>query len=222
MYPGGDFADLRIGPDDDLHDKLGWFDSEYVFRPWPKRPWDPATLGFHLQVLGGPRCRLLSNLQRERRRGPLHYTLANQVDRFIDRVPLGLIPALARLWPCEMPALQKKPINFVRPGFRYVNNHSATNTRNAGEIVTLLHFKFCHELQQRLRFASAEGTYYRRGLLHQQLARALRRWGRKPLTYAGSRRFRDSRDLEEVGLVGARPASLWRSGAAEVVTGVAT
>jgi hypothetical protein len=63
--------------------------------------------------------------------------------------------------------------------------------------------------------------YYRRGLLHQQLAGALRRWGRQPLTYAGSRRFSSSRDLEAVGLVGARPASLWTSGATEVVTGAA-
>jgi hypothetical protein len=164
---------------------------------------------------------LLSDLGLERRRGALHYTLANQIDRFVGAVPLALMPTVARLWPSEMPAQQKKPINFVQPGFRYTNNHSAPNHRPASELVALLHFKFCHELQQRVRYAVAEGNHYRRGLAHHQLAAALRRWGGRPLRYAGSRRFRGSRDLEEVGLVGARPATLWTAGAAEVVTGIA-
>jgi hypothetical protein len=221
MYPEGDFADLAIAPGDDLHAKLAWFDTDYVLRPWPRRPWDDPPPGFELQVLGGPRCRLLSDLRFERRRGALHYTLENQIDRFVGAVPLPAMPLLARVWPCEMPAQQKKPINFVGPGFRYTNNHSAPNHRPAGELVALLHFKFCHELQQRVRYAVAEGNHYRRGLAHHQLAAALARWGRKPLTYAGSRRFRSSKDLEDVGLVGAGPAALWKSGAAEVVTGMA-
>jgi hypothetical protein len=218
MYPEGDFTDLRVCASDNLHQKLSRFDSDYVFRQWPQRPWEPQPAGFRLQVLGGPRCRLLSNLARERRRGALHYTLANQVDRFVEAVPLGLMPALASVWPCEVPAQQKKPINFVRPGFSYSNSHSCSNNRPAGETVALLHFKFCHELQQRLRYSASEGNHYRRGLSYHQLDAALKRWGRRPLTYPGTRVYRSSRDLEAVGLIGPRPAALWRDGATEVIT----
>jgi hypothetical protein len=169
-------------------------------------------------VLGGPRCRLLSDLDRERRRGAIQYTVDKQVDRFVDIVPLPLMPALARVWPREMPEQQKKPVNFVRPGFAYANSHASSNSREAGELVALLHFKFCHELQQRLACAAAEGNHHRRGLAHHQLDFALQRWGRRSLTYPGSRRYGSSRDLEAVGLIGPRPATLWKEGAREFVT----
>ena len=68
-YPQGGFLDLKIGQNDDLAEKLAWFDADYAFRAWPKRPWDPDTEAFRLQVLGGPRCRLLSSLSKERRHG---------------------------------------------------------------------------------------------------------------------------------------------------------
>lgn len=219
MYPDGDFASVRIEPSDNLHAKLPWFDSDYVMRPWPTRPWDQKQDGFRLQVLGGPRCRLLSDLERERRRGALQYTLVNQVDRFVDMAPLPLMPALARIWPREMPEQEKKPVNFVRPGFVYLNSHSSSNSREGGELVALLHFKFCHELQQRLRYSAVEGNHHRRGLAHHQLDMALQRWGRRSLAYAGSRRYGGPQDLEAVGLIGPRPAALWKQGAREFVTG---
>jgi hypothetical protein len=219
MYPDGDFASVKIGPHDNLHAKLPWFDSDYVLRPWPTRPWDPPADGFRLQVLGGPRCRLLSELGRERRRGALHYTLARQIDRVVDAVPLPMIPVLARLWPRELPWQQKQPVNLVRPGFAYADSHTSSNTRAAGELTALLHFKFCHELQQRLRCAATEGNHHRRGLAHRQLEVALQRWGERPLTYAGSRRYRGSQDLEAVGLIGPRAATLWTEGAREFATG---
>jgi hypothetical protein len=219
MYPDGDFADVKIEPHEDLHAKLPWFDSDYVMRPWPTRPWDRSEDGFRLQVLGGPRCRLLSDLESERRRGALQYTLADQVDRFVEAVPLQLMPTLARLWPREMPWQQKKPVNLVRPGFAYANSHASSNTRQAGELVTLLHFKFCHELQQRLRYAATEGNHHRRGLTHHHLDIALKRWGRRSLIYPGSRRYGSPQDLEAVGLIGPRPAALWNEGAREFVTG---
>jgi hypothetical protein len=219
MYPEGDFLELKITPECRLRDLMPWFDSDYVLRPWPQRPWDPRPEGFRLQVLGGPRCRLLSDLTTERRRGGFHYTMTNQVDRFVDHVPLSLMPALARIWPREVPAQHKKPLNFVRDGFRYINSHSSTNHRAAAEGVALLHYKFCHELQQRYRYAAAEGNHYRRGLSYQQLNDALRRWGRRPLTYSGSRRYQSSRDLDSAGLIGPRPADLWMRGLPEVVLG---
>jgi len=218
MYPDDDFAGVKIGPHDNLHARLPWFDADYVMRPWPTRPWDSKPDAFRLQVLGGPRCRLLSDLDRERQRGALRYTLAAQVDRFVDLVPLGLMPALARIWPREMPEQQKKPVNFVRPGFAYANSHASSNSHEAGELVALLHFKFCHELQQRLRYAAVEGNHHLRGLAHRQLDFALQRWGQRALIYPGSRRYRSPRDLEALGLIGPRPAALWKADAREFVT----
>jgi glycosyltransferase involved in cell wall biosynthesis len=211
-YPEGDFLSTKISPDADLIDQMGWFDTDYVFRPWPRRPWDPPVERFRLQVLGGPRCRLLSSLDTERRRGAFHYTLINQVDRIIDHVPASAIRYLASVCPAEMPAQQKQPLNFVTEGFRFFNGHGNTNKAYADDLVGLLHFKLCDELQKRLAEKSIMENHYRRGLPYEQLRQSVMRWGRRPLTYEGSRRFRTSSDLESVGLIGPRAAALWAKG----------
>jgi hypothetical protein len=215
MYPEGSFLDLTFGPDDDLADVMGWFDPDYIFRDWPRRLWDQKR-GFSLQALGGPRCRLLSDLESERRHGALFYTLANQVDRIVDRIPLGMMPLLARLAPREMPALQKRPINFVREGFRYLNSHAGTNAAYADDMTVLLHYKFCSELQRRFAMRK-EGNHYRRGLSYLQLEQALADWPSHSLCYANSRRYRSSADLAEVGLIGPAVSALWRKASTDAM-----
>jgi hypothetical protein len=159
--------------------------------------------------LGGARCRLLSSLEAERRRGWQHATLANQVDRFIEFVPLWMVPAVANLWPREMPAQQKMPINFVRPGFRYWNSHSSSNTKLSRELVALRHLKFCQELSARMKMVERSGNHYRRGVSYFQLKQALGQWPARTLMYEGSRKFRESRDFEVLGLIGPRSSELW-------------
>ena len=131
------------------------------------------------------------------------------------------MPTLARYWPAEVPAQQKTPINYVRPGFSYSNSHEASNKRAGSELLGLLHYKFCQELQQRFRLAfQAEAAHYRRGLSYYQLQAALERQGGVDLIYAGSRRYQTSDDLETLGLIGPRVAALWDgSGAREVLSG---
>ncbi|GGD95917.1 hypothetical protein GCM10011390_13340 [Aureimonas endophytica] len=209
MYPDGDFLAVSLGPQDDLLEVMGNFDSDYVFRAWPRRPWDAEPESFHLQVLGGPRLRLLSDLGAEAGHGALYYTLCNQVDRFIDKVPLSWVGPIAALWPMEMPAQQKWPINFVRPGFAFANSHANRNTAPADEFVSLLHFKLCDELRKRVQQNTLMEAHYRRGLSYEQLRRAVLRWGPKPLVYEGTRRFRSSKDLEAIGLIGPAVAGLW-------------
>ncbi|GJD52774.1 hypothetical protein OPKNFCMD_5541 [Methylobacterium crusticola] len=219
MYPGGSFLASTLAPDDDLTEVMGYFDSEYLFRPWPRRPWDRPSRQFDLQVIGGPRLRLLSSLAAERRRGALHYTLCNQVDRFIYRVPLSWVSTVAALWPSELPAQQKRPINLVRKGFRFYEGHSNSNVAYADESIALLHFKLCDEIQKRLSQPTLLENHYRRGLGYEQLRRAVVRWGEAPLTYPGSRRFRTSRDLADLGLIGPTVPRLWREpGLAAIVT----
>jgi hypothetical protein len=166
MYPQGSFLDLAFEPDRNGPDVMEWFDADYIFREWPSRPWDRRR-SFVLQVLGGPRCRLLSTLDAEANHGALFYTFANQVDRIVDRIPLGLLPMLARVAPREMPALQKRPINFVKPGFQYLNSHTCTNVNAACDMTALLHYKFCGELKGRFAMKSA-GNHNRRGLSYKQ------------------------------------------------------
>jgi hypothetical protein len=207
MYPSGSFLDLSIDPGQDLHEIMAWFDADYVFREWPKRPWDRRT-GFLLQVLGGPRCRLLSDLDVEARHAGLFYTWANQVDRVVDRIPLKLVPLLAKVAPCEMPAQQKRPINFIRSGFRYMNSHIGTNGSVASQMTALLHYKFCGELKRRFEMKS-EGNHYRRGLGYMQLEDAVAAWPHSSLRYAGSCQLRTSADLLAVGLIGPAPSRVW-------------
>jgi hypothetical protein len=122
-----------------------------------------------LQILGGPRCRLLVTLKEEVQRGWMFITAVNQVDRFIEYLSQKAMPWRARVWPREVPARVKTPVNFVRPGFRFCNSHMTTNQRVSSELVSLLHYKFCRDLQARLTMAANEGNDLRRG-------QALREW----------------------------------------------
>ena len=189
---------------------MPYFDTDYLFRPWRRAPW--KNNGGSLQILGGPRCRLLVTLTAESRRSWVVGEAINQVDRFIGYVPQKAMPWLARIWPREVPAHVKAPINFVRPGFRFQNSHSSTNSKFSNELVSLLHYKFCDELQARLKTAANEGNHFRRGLSYLQLQQALQRWKGKSLIYQGSRRFQSSDDLDDVGLTGTRAAAVWESG----------
>jgi hypothetical protein len=103
-------------------------------------------------------------------------TAVNQVDRFIEYLPQKAMPSRARVWPREVPAHVKTPVNFVRPGFRFCNPHMTTNQWVSSELVSLLHYKFCRELQARLTMAANEGNHFRRGLCYLQLQQALLEW----------------------------------------------
>lgn len=209
MYPDGDFLGASLRPGRDIFEVFPNFDADYVFRPWPRRPWDAKPQQFQLQVLGGPRTRLLSDLAREARRGAFHYTLCNQIDRIVDRVPLSFVPVLARVWPKEMPAQHKVPLNFVQPGFAFSTNHSSSNAALADETAALLHLKLCDELRRKVSEAALKADHYRRGLSYEQLRQALAAWRSPSLRYPGTRRFSSSRDLEAVGLIGPLVARLW-------------
>jgi len=150
----------------------------------------------------------VSTLATEARRGALSYLWLNQVDRFIDVVPARLVPELARVWPLDVPAQQKTPLNRVRPGFRYFNSHTASNSGFSDELLVLLHFKFCSELQARFNMVTAETNHYRRGLHYFQLRDGLLRHAQS-LHYTGSRRYRSSQDLVDCGLLGRGLGAVW-------------
>jgi hypothetical protein len=215
MYPSGNFLDLSFGPEEELLDVMGWFDTDYLFREWPMRPWDKRDF-FLLQVLGGPRCRLLSSLEIEENHGGFFQTVYNQLDRIVNWVPLSFIPVLAAIAPCQVPAQQKQPINLVRPGFKYLHSHRATNRSVGPDMMALLHYKFCGELTRRFEM-KAEGNHFRRGLEYLQLENALAAWQRPSLRYEGSRQYRSSSDLAAVGLVGPIASAIWNDPKVEAI-----
>jgi len=104
--------------------------------------------------------------------------------------------------------LQKRPINLVKSGFRYLNSHISTNGSVAADMTALLHFKFCGELKRRFEMKS-EGNHYRRGLSYMQLEDAVASWTQSSLCYPGSCQFRTSADLLAVGLIGTAPSKVW-------------
>lgn len=208
MYPEGDFLDCRPSTDLPLSKAMPWFDTDYVVRTWPVPPWRRTRTGHPPQILGGPRCRIQSSLETELNRGWPSYFLLGKIDRFIGFVPKRALSALARIWPTDVPALYKTPLNFVRPGFTYRNSHTATNRDFSDELLVMLHFKFCAELQARWRMVHAEANHYRRGLHYLQLEQAL--IGRpRSLFYEGSAKFNDSGDLARVGLLGREASHVW-------------
>jgi hypothetical protein len=208
MYPAEDFLNVKPSEDTPLVQAMPWFDTDYVIRVWPRRPWKKGTLKHAPQILGGPRCRIQTRLDKEAARGWLDYLMFNQVDRFIDYVPLQLIPTLAQIWRLEATALQKTPLNYVRPGFRYWNSHTSTNSAFSPELLVFLHFKFCSELQARFRMVRAQANHARRGLHYFQLQQALKRW-KGSLIYEGSAKFESSEDLVRAGLLGTAASDVW-------------
>lgn len=209
MYPKTNFHNVKITQAGDPLAEMCYFDADYVFREWPRRLWDPKSYRFNIQVLGGPRIRLLSNLQKESRRGAYYYTLCNQIDRFVDFIPQSIMPTLAKVWPIEMPAQHKTPLNYVGDQFCYFNNHSSSNLNLASDFVGLMHYKLCDELNKKLNDASLLNDHYRRGLSYEQLRHAVSNLRDGSLYYEGSRKFSTWRDLARVGLIGDFVPRLW-------------
>ena len=212
MYPSGDFLNCHFTSSDELIEVMPYFDSEYLFRRWPRRIWDSSQSNFDLQVIGGPRIRLLSSLEVESKRGAYYYTICNQVDRFIEFVPEKYIKYVASMWPVEIPAQQKRPLNFITEKFSYHSNHASNNVLLSNDFVALLHFKLCDELRKRVSQTKLLASHYRRGLSYEQLRQAILKFEGSSLTYSGTLKYGSSRDLLQVGIIGKHVSQLWTGG----------
>lgn len=219
MYPASDWSSISARTASSIAETLNCFDKDYIVRQRPDRP-GRTRRPDAIEILGGPRCRLFSTLERDASHDWPYYMLAGQVDRFIDKVPIGLMPALARVWPRGMQALFKSPLNLIGDDFRYGYSHESSNHRKAGYLLGILHLKFCDELNARFDPQFSYDNHYRHGLERFQLAGALARHGSRPLTYSGTRKYTGSQSLAEQNLIGERPAAVWRDGLPAFRTGV--
>ena len=218
MYPEGPWTGVSARTEDSLLATMNCFDKDYIIRRRPNRSWlacEPDAI----EVLGGPRCRLFSDLDRDARRGWVYYALAGLVDRFVNAVPAGLMPSLAAVWPRTMQAFFKTPLNLVGNNFQYPYSHESTNHRKARVMLGILHLKFCNELKARFDPVFSYRNHFNHGLERFQLARALQRWRSETLAYDGTRRYESSQDLSRYGLIGERPACVWAEGAKFFRTG---
>jgi len=200
MYPDGPLEAARPGADAGMMALAPCFDGDYVFRRPPVRPWQDAPAGA-IEVLGGPRLRLLSTLDRERRTTWLHYFARGQIDRLLPLTPDALLPLLVRAMPKQMPALSKFPLVRAGEDIRYLNAHSCTGVRPYGENAVLLHYKFLGDFADRVAVECTRREHYRRGSEYLMYARLLRKHGHLDLRYGGTRRFSGADQLVELSLI---------------------
>ncbi|HVV94025.1 MAG TPA: glycosyltransferase family 2 protein [Hyphomicrobiales bacterium] len=197
MYPDGPLESAPAGAD--LMAAAPCFDGEYVFRRPPTRPWQPPAPG--IEVLGGPRLRLLSSLDRERRSGWLAYLLRGQFDRVLPFTPDALLPLLVALMPRQMPNLSKVPLVRAGSGALYANVHTAIGARPFHENAVLLHYKFLADFAAKVAVECGRHEHYRRGSEYLMYAKLLKTHGALDLRHAGTRRFAGAEQLVQLGLI---------------------
>jgi len=192
-----------------IYDRFQYFDRDYLFRREPKRPWERNRIR-PFQIIGGPRYRIVSNIEIEKGRGWIDMLLAGQVDRFIDFVPEKWLPALFRHWPYYRAALHKRPLNRIHPNTSFINGHDTTNASLSPTLLGVLHFKLCHELVRCFAGEAINVRHYRRGLENEQLRLGLLSWPHKTLLYEGSCKYEGPDDLINAGLMGDHHAEIVR------------
>jgi hypothetical protein len=199
MYPKGPLEEATLREDADPFAVAPCFDGEYYFRAPPRKPWAPPSVG--IEVVGGPRMRMLSSYRREISTTWFSYFVRGQIDRFIPIVPERLLPLLVRLMPQQMPALSKAPLVLSGNGIEYENNHSVVGATFFRENCLFGHFKFLADFAERVRIEASRGEHYRRGAEYMRYANAIDREDRIDLTYGGSLKFEGSEHLVELGLI---------------------
>jgi glycosyltransferase involved in cell wall biosynthesis len=199
MYPDGALEEAVVDNAASLFSVAPCFDVDYQFRLRPLRPWEPQHKS--IEVIGGPRVRLLSSLDRALRTTWISYFIRGQIDRILPIVPNALVPWVVRLMPRQMPALAKVPLVMSGTGFTYSNNHGGDGSSFFRENVILAHFKFLSDFAARVREEVTRGEHYRRGAEYHMYADAIRSQSRIDFRYTGSRRFAGSEQLLELGLI---------------------
>jgi glycosyltransferase involved in cell wall biosynthesis len=199
MYPNGPLEEAVVSQQDDLFDVAPCFDRDYQFRIRPLTPWEDPTI--KLELIGGPRVRMLSSFERELATTWVSRFIRGQIDRVLLLTPNLLLPWVVKAFPRTMPALCKTPLVRSGAGVRYTSAHYTYGARLFPENVVLCHFKFLADFAARVRAEAARGEHYRRGAEYILYADAISRKDRLEMAYEGSQRFRTVDQFVELGLI---------------------
>jgi hypothetical protein len=187
----------------DLLKECRFFDKSYHFRRMPLKPWEKRR--DVLEVVGGPRLRLLSSLAREMKTTWIDYLIRGQLDRILKYVPARFRRKVIETYPTQMPALGKTPFTKCGHG-DYQNSHSLVEPPTpvyAEETVVLLHYKFTSDLYNKIKVESQRGEHFRFGAEYILYDRVISKIGDILLfSEEHSAEFVTARDLEEAHLVG--------------------
>jgi Glycosyl transferase family 2 len=199
MYPDGPLEQAVASEHDDLFELAPCFDRDYRFRLRPRTPWEKSEK--KLELVGGPRVRMLSSLEREIATTWIGRLLGGQVDHLLPLTPDWLLPWVVRAMPKQMPSLCKAPLVCSGAGVSYTSNHSIRGARLFPENVVFCHFKFLADFAARVRVEALRGEHFRRGAEYIMYADAIARNDALELRYDGSQRFRTVDQLVELGLI---------------------
>jgi glycosyltransferase involved in cell wall biosynthesis len=203
FYPDGPLSRAVLTDDADFFQVCNSHDRDYVFRVTPTKPW--RTMGFPaFEVLGGPRLRLWSSLEKEANTTWLDYFVRGQIDRIERWVPKSARPQLSRLFEKQPPHLQKVPI--VKPvsgsGFRYyMNAHSCSRLPLHHENAVLCHFKFTASFVEKAKREVERGEHYRGGSQYQRYLQLLTQGESSSVCYEGTVSYGGTRALCDLGLI---------------------
>jgi len=201
MYPEGPIGSCPSEDIENLFSIAPCFDSDYEFKFLPKKPWE-RTRNRVISVIGGPRVRLLSSMERESSISWFDLFIRGQIDRVLPFVPANLVPTVVGALPKSMPALTKVPLTKGGSSLKYINNHQVSDAKFYEQNVVLCHFKFLNDFFHRAKDEAVRGEHYRRGaeyILYDNLCRTA---GLSlDCRYAGTRRFKSSEQLVRLGLI---------------------
>jgi hypothetical protein len=199
MYPDGPLEEAVVSEHDDLFDVAPCFDRDYRFRVRPANSGEAPEI--KIELIGGPRVRMLSSVDQELTSGWFNWFIRGQIDRVIPATPARLLPWVVRLMPKTMPSLCKAPPVRTGAGVSYTSAHKTSGGRPFPENVVLCHFKFLADFAARVRAESARGEHYRRGAEYIMYADVISRKHRLELAYEGTQRFRTVDQFVELGLI---------------------
>jgi glycosyltransferase involved in cell wall biosynthesis len=124
MYPDGPLDSCASAWSGNLFAAAPCFDSDYVF----EFSWTPAAINY-ISVIGGPRVRLLSTIERETSLTRIDIVLRLLTARVAGLAPAVLTPAIVRYLPRWRQELMKTPLARGGMDFHYLGNHFGTGAR---------------------------------------------------------------------------------------------
>lgn len=198
MYPNGPMSTVPLTRGVDLLATAPCFDSEYKFRYTPMKPWEAGRP--KLQVIGGPRVRALSSIDREMKLGWLGRTWRGQIDRLLPYIPDRHLNLLFHVFPQTVPALFKSPLVRTSLDIEYENNHDVKGATYYERNAIICHFKFLADFADKVRGEVHRKEHYRRGAEYFAYQNMIERGDDLDFRFEKTECFQSSEQLRCLGL----------------------